>query len=328
MSIRLGNAPCSWGTIEGFDAAPITYGTMLDELVEAGYVGTELGDYGYMPTDPEQLRDELLSRELVMLGAYEGVQLRDPGAPDAAWPRLERIARLLAAVADLDARPPLLVLADKNGSDPVRTLHAGRVTPAMRLGPAERAVFARGVERIARRLADETGIGMVFHHHCAAFVETPEEIDDLLERTDPSLVSLVFDTGHFSYGSGPPAPASGGTAAATASNAQGADPNKNDVALEGLRRLWPRVRYVHFKDCDEVVAARARRNGWGYADAVRNGIFCELGKGVVDFAGIVAFLRDQGYDDWITVEQDVLPGMGTPLASARRNRDYLAELGL
>ena len=328
MSIRLGNAPCSWGTIEGFETAPVAYGTMLNELIQAGYVGTELGDYGFMPTDPAALRDELVRRNLVMLGAYEGVQLRDPGAPEAAWPRIEHIARLLASVADLDARKPFLVLADKNGSDPVRTLNAGRVTPAMHLSAAERAVFARGVETIARRLADETGIAMVFHHHCAAFIETPEEIDDLLERTDPDLVSLVFDTGHFSYGSGAPTQQDGTRGDAAPASAADPSTTKDDVALAGLRRLWARVSYVHFKDRDPTVAARARQQGWGYADAVRNGIFCELDRGSVDFPGIVAFLREQGYDDWITVEQDVLPGMGTPLASARRNRDYLATLGL
>lgn len=316
MSIALGNAPCSWGTIEGFDAAPIAYPRMLDELVQAGYVGTELGDYGFMPTDPVRLREELQSRDLVMLGAYEGVPLRDPEAPEAAWPRIKRIAELLAAVADLGERPPYLVLADKNGTDPIRTANAGRVTPSMGLSEPERRVFARGVQSLAARLNAETGIPMVFHHHCAAFIETPGEIDDLLERTDPELVSLVFDTGHYTYGCGMP-----GTASATT-------PGKDGLAAEGLRRLWPRVRYVHFKDCDPRVAERARRLGWGYAEAVRNGIFCELGEGSVDFPDILGFLRARGYDDWITVEQDVLPGMGSPLESARRNRAYLRRLGL
>jgi inosose dehydratase len=76
------------------------------------------------------------------------------------------------------------------------------------------------------------------------------------------------------------------------------------------------------------VAARARAEGWGYPEAVGAGVFCELGQGSVDLAGVVTFLRAQGYADWVTVEQDVLPGMGTPEASARRNRDVLRGLGL
>jgi inosose dehydratase len=31
---------------------------------------------------------------------------------------------------------------------------------------------------------------------------------------------------------------------------------------------------------------------------------------------------------WIVVEQDVLPGMGTPKESAQRNREYLKSIGL
>jgi inosose dehydratase len=60
---------------------------------------------------------------------------------------------------------------------------------------------------------------------------------------------------------------------------------------------------------------------------VRNGIFCELGKGQVDFCGIKRELEAQGYGGWIVVEQDVLPGMGSPFESARRNREYLASIG-
>jgi inosose dehydratase len=57
-------------------------------------------------------------------------------------------------------------------------------------------------------------------------------------------------------------------------------------------------------------------------------VFCELGRGSVDFPGVLAALEEIGYDGWIVVEQDVLPGMGTPRESARRNRDYLRTIGI
>ena len=69
-TFRVGNAPCSWGTLE-FDETQgnqIEFSRMLDELVETGYTGTELGDWGYMPTDASALRNELEKRHLVMLG--------------------------------------------------------------------------------------------------------------------------------------------------------------------------------------------------------------------------------------------------------------------
>lgn len=305
--IRVGNAPCSWGTIEG-QGKGIGFDRMLDELVETGYGGTELGDYGFMPTDPARLSDELAARELTMLGGFQGVNLRAPDALRESRERIVAVAKLLSGVRD-EARPPYFVLADDNGRDPARARHAGRVSDDLRLSGEEWRTFTRNAEEVARLVRGESGLPTVFHPHCAGFVETPEETARFLDDTDPELLSMVFDTGHYVYGTGEP------------------DPD-GQAALRGLQRFWQRVPYVHYKDCSDTLARRARDEGWDYTTAVRHGVFCELGDGSVDFDAVTAFLRDEGYDDWITVEQDVLPGMGTPKESARRNRAFLRELGL
>ena len=95
-----------------------------------------------------------------------------------------------------------------------------------------------------------------------------------------------------------------------------------------LDRWGPRVWHVHFKDCDPAVKARAAAESWGYLDAVRHGVFCELGRGAVDFPAVLARLQAGAYHGWIVVEQDVLPSMGSPAASAARNRQYLRRLGV
>ncbi len=76
------------------------------------------------------------------------------------------------------------------------------------------------------------------------------------------------------------------------------------------------------------MAARARAEAWDYQTALRHGLFCELGKGSVDFAALLRDLKGSAYDGWIVVEQDVLPAMGAPLDSARRNRLYLNRIGI
>ena len=309
--IRLANAPCSWGTIEfGTDSsARIEYGQMLDELTETGYVGTELGDWGFMPTDPEALRAELQGRGLAMVGSFVQGAFRDPSTWADTEARAVRTAKLLRAVAEdgQDGRLPYVILADANGSDPVRARMAGRVTPDLGLGADEWRTYAAGVERVARAAFEATGLRTAFHAHCAGYVETPDETARLLDLTDPGLVGLVLDTGHHTYGSG--------------SNEPGA-------ALDGLRRFGERVWHVHFKDCHPAVADRARAEGWDYDRAIGAGIFCELGRGCIDFPGVADWLREQRYDGWIVVEQDVLPGMGSPRESARRSREYLRALGL
>ena len=300
--LRVGNAPCSWGTLE-FDQAKgeqIGFGQMLDELAETGYTGTELGDWGYMPIEPGLLRAALTKRGLVMLGAFVPVALRNPAAHEPGIAAAVRTARLLAAVA---ADPkPYLVLADDNGSVPERTVNAGRVTPDLGLSSAEWKTFAGGANRVAGAVLAETGLRTVFHHHCAGYVETPEEIARFLELTDPKAIGLVFDTGHYAYGAG------------------------NCDVVAALDRFKERVWYVHFKDCQPEVAARARAERWDYFQALRNGVFCELGKGCVDFPAVLRWLKNAGYKGYTLVEQDILPGMGTPKESARRNREYLRSI--
>jgi inosose dehydratase len=210
-----------------------------------------------------------------------------------------RTARLLAAVA---GEKPFIVLADDNGRDPIRTKNAGRIQPEQGLSEEKWRIFASGAERVARAVQEQTGLRTVFHHHCGGFVETPEEVDRLLELTDADLLGLCFDTGHYAFGGGDP--------------------------VRGLRRHADRIWHVHFKDHDPQVHARSRENGWDYFQSVRHGVFCELGEGDVDFPAIAGELKKMDYKGWIVVEQDVLPGMGSPKESAQRNRDYLKKIGL
>ena len=302
--LMVGNAPCSWGTLEFEDAKgeQIPFFRMLDELVEAGYTGTELGDWGYMPTAPAELRRELTARGLVMLGAFVPVALKDKSAHPAGIANAVKTARLLAAVASEPA--PYLVLADNNGSVPERTRLAGRVPREAGLSPAEWRVFAAGADELAHVVYQETGLRTVFHHHCAGYVETPDEIATLLSLTRPDRLGLVFDTGHYCYG------------------AAGRD---CDVAA-ALARYGDRVWYIHCKDCEPAVAARARQQHWNYFTALRHGVFCELGKGCVDFPALLRALAARNYQGYVLVEQDVLPGMGAPKESARRNRAYLRRV--
>lgn len=298
-SIRIANAPCSWGVLEfDLEGKAAGYAQVLDEMAASGYQGTELGDWGFMPTDSSILRRELDRRSLTLLGAFVPVALANPEALTEGIATSLRVARLLAAAGD----SPFLVLADDNGKVEERTRNAGRVRPDQGLTSEQWKTFARGANQVAQAVHGETGLRTVFHHHCAGYVETPEEVERLLELTDPDVIGLCFDTGHYAYGGG--------------------------NAREGLKAYWDRIWHVHFKDCHPRVADEARAQEWDYFAAVQHGVFCELGKGSVDFPAIVQELNERNYEGWIVVEQDVLPGMGTPLDSAQRNRAYLKSLGL
>lgn len=298
--MRIANAPCSWGVLEfGLDGKTDHYSKVLDEMTETGYLGTELGDWGFMPTDPEELMNQLKDRGLSLVGAFVPVNFIDEKCHHEGAINAVKIANLLK---DSDPENARIVLSDDNGKHKSRTSNAGRIRPEHSLSNSEMDRFSRGVEFVAKQILERTGLKSVFHHHCAGYIETPDEIESLMKHTDHELVSLCFDTGHYEFGGG--------------------------NALQGLKRFSNRIRHVHFKDFDRKIFTDILEQDLDYFEAVRNGVFCELGKGSIPFQSIYNELESQNYDGWIVVEQDVLPGMGSPKESALRNRKYLKSIGI
>ena len=300
--IKIANAPCSWGALE-FDleekAEEIGFEQVLDEIKETGYLGTELGDWGYMPTEPMQLKEEIEKRDLELLGAFVPVALADANKHEAGIKSALQVAELMYKAGYKNA---FIVLADDNGSVPERTRNAGRISAEMGLSEAQWKICASGTEKVAKAVKDAYGLRTVFHHHCAGYVETPEEINKLMALTDHKLLGLCLDTGHYAFGGGDP--------------------------IEALQKHSDRIWHVHFKDFDPEAAKLSQAANKDYFDAIKKGVFCELGKGSVNFKRVVNLLKELEYSDWIVVEQDILPGMGNPKICAQANRDFINTLGL
>jgi inosose dehydratase len=298
--IQIANAPCSWGALEfELEGKSLGYKQVLQEMVESGYAGTELGDWGFMPTIPSDLNRVLKEKELELLGAFVPVALSRSEAHEAG---IELALKTAGLMHEAGYSSAFIVLADENGSVEERSKNAGRVTSAMGLSEEQWHTFAEGAEKVAKAVKDKYGMRTVFHHHCAGYVETPQEVAKLMELTDPELLGLCLDMGHYAFGGGDP--------------------------VEALDKYYQRIWHVHFKDFDPKVGQGARDHDYDYFKSVEKGVFCELGKGNVDFQTIVNMLLEKGYDGWIVVEQDVLPGMGSPKKCAENNRKYIQSLGL
>ncbi len=262
--IRVANAPVSYGAFElSVGVLPNVPGPeqVLDAIAAAGYAGTELGPLGYLG-DVKTLRGRLDSRRLELVAAF--VELR------FGEDELDVLDTTLDLVASFGARP---VLCDKGPRD----------------GDVDLGAVARAVERSRGR-----GLDPVFHHHMGTRVQTPAEIERLLDGTD---VALLVDSGHLT--------------------AAGGDP------VQALRDWRDRVQHVHLKDV-RLDVMRSARN---WPEAWRTGAFCELGTGDADLDGFLAEL--DGYAGWLVVEQDWVPGPDddpAPQFEAQlRNRRWLAE---
>jgi inosose dehydratase len=178
---------------------------------------------------------------------------------------------------------------------------AGRAGASDGFRDAQWDSAAKLIARIAKA-AREIGVRSVFHHHAGTYVETPAEVARLLELTDSSLLGICLDTGHYFYGGGDP--------------------------VEFTRKWATRIWHLHLKDIRANVLEEARREKVGFLDAIRRGVFCELGGGDVDLAGVIRELDRAGFDGWAVFEQDVdptVPGVD-PAASAKRSRDYLRRV--
>jgi inosose dehydratase len=286
-------APVSWG-VEDYQGPSWEqpFSKILDEMSECGYTGTELGPYGYLPTEAETLQSALRARSLAMLSSFVPVSLADPARIAETTRAIRDVGKLLSALG-----APCIVLADAQSTE--RENVAGRVAAG---APALTSEQWRNVARIAgeaERIAGEFGLDLVFHPHVATFVETPLETERFFDAVSASSIGLCLDTGHCYYGGGDP------------------------VAI--AKQYREILRYVHIKDIDPAVLADSNRKKLNFDQAITAGVFSQIGEGRIDFLSFFQTLLQNGYRGWCVVEQDIKYGVSTvsPKQSMSASLQYL-----
>jgi inosose dehydratase len=291
---RFASAPDSWGVLDypgpSWDQS---CEKMLDEMRDAGYSGTELGPYGFFPTEPASLRPQLEKRKLSLLGSFVPVRMADLNAGAEVLERIRKVGKLLSAL-----RAPFLVLADDQSE--ARNAFSGRANdPACPKLTASQWKHVGKIVEHAEKVAQEFGLDLVFHPHVATYVETPEECERFFDATSHTGIGLCLDTGHCFYGHG-------------------------DSVAEATK-FKDKLRFIHIKDCDARVVEESRRNKRTFEQAIEHKIFTIIGKGDIDFPAFFATLVRIGYSGWMVVEQDVKFGDPTivPAQSVAASLKYL-----
>jgi inosose dehydratase len=275
---------------------------MLDEMVEAGYTGSELGPYGFFPTDPKILQPQLEKRKLKLLASFVPVKMTDPAASLAVMERIRKVGNLLATL-----KAPFLVIADDQS--PERNAFSGRAydKDCPRLS-AQQWKHIGTIVADAEKVANEFGLDLVFHPHVATYVETPEECERFYDATSHTNVGLCLDTGHCVYGYGD--------------------------SVKEAEKYKSKLRFVHIKDCNTAVLEEARRNEWTFEEAIEHKVFTVIGQGNIDFPAFFRTLVKNGYSGWSVVEQDVkfgatpIPPAQSVAASLRYLRGVVKDLGV
>ncbi|MDT9683934.1 sugar phosphate isomerase/epimerase [Streptomyces sp. TRM76323] len=292
--IRIGSAPDSWGVWFPDDPRQVPWERFLDEVAGAGYEWIELGPYGYLPTDPARLSDETARRGLkVSAGTVFTSLHRGPAVWDATWERVSRVAELTRAMG---ARH-LVVIPSFWRDD-----RTAEVVEPPELTAGQWADLARGTERLGREVRERYGLGIVVHPHADTHLDTEEHVERFLDATDPDLVSLCLDTGHYAYCGG------------------------DSVKL--IETYGERVGYLHLKQVDPAVLAEVVENGVPFGQAVRRGVMCEPPSGVPALEPVLAAAQRLGVDLFAIVEQDMYPcPPDRPLPIAVRTRRFLRSCG-
>ncbi len=295
MTIRIGNAPCSWGVEFADDPRNPTWQQVLQDCADAGYKGIELGPVGFMPEDPAVLGPALAKHDLELIGGVVFRAFHDATLWDDVLDATHRTCRALTAHGAQH-----LVLIDSISERRAPT--AGRAAEAEQMDRAEWTAFRDRIATAARIGAEEYGLTVGIHAHAAGFMDFEPELERLLDEVDENILKICFDTGHHSYA--------------------GFDP----VAF--MKKYISRISYMHFKDIDPAVKADVIAKRTGFYDACGQGIFCNLGQGDVDFAAVRQVLLDHGFTGWCTVEQDCDPTLDvSPIDDAKANRSYLESIG-
>jgi inosose dehydratase len=289
QGLRIGTAPDSWGVWFPDHPRQIPWQRFLDEVQAAGYHWIELGPYGYLPTDPHQLEDELGRRDLELSGGtvFTGFH-KGPEQWQRAWDQASSVAGLAHALG----AEHIIVIPDLWRSDAT-----GETLEARTLTGEQWAKLAAGHDRLGQALLEEFGVRQQFHSHADSHVGTYREVEKLLELTDPRYLNLCLDTGHFAY--------------------YGGDSVK-------LIKAYPtRIGYLHLKQVDPDLLFEVLKNDIAFADAASE-VMIEPPVGVPDFAPIIEAAAAIDPQTFAIVEQD-MPGVDIdlPLGIATRTRQHI-----
>jgi inosose dehydratase len=287
----LATGPVSWGVDFADRPENPPWESVLDEIEGSGLRALELGPVGYLPEEPVVLRAALSRHSLTAVGSFVFESLHDPGARGHV---LQVARRACRAIAGADGG--LLVIIDRPGR--VRAATAGRSSAAPRLSRSRWLTFVSVIDAIAE-LAKEHSLTPAFHPHAGSYVEFADEIDRLLADSE---VALCLDTGHVTYAGIP--------------------------AHDAIEACGARLAHLHLKDIDPRVLDRVRREPLGFWDAIAARVFCPVGQGAVDLMLVRGALERINYCGFATIEQDRVPGSGTPLDDLRQSLDVLAAAGI
>jgi inosose dehydratase len=287
-TIKLGIAPIAWTNDDMPELGQEnTFEQCISEMALAGFVGSEVGNK--YPRDTAVLKKALKLRDLEIASAWFSAYL-------TTKPLQETVEAFIQHRDFLFEMGAKVIVVSEQG----HSIQGLMETPLFEQKPVftneEWSRLANGLNYLGN-LANERDMKVVYHHHMGTGVQTTEEINTLMEITDPALVSLLFDTGHLVFS------------------------GENPMLI--LEKHISRIQHVHLKDIRRDVVDRVKDEKLSFLQAVKAGAFTVPGDGEINFVPVFRFLAEQGYKGWFVVEAEQDPSIANPFENAVKARQYI-----
>lgn len=289
--VKLGIAPIAWTNDDMPDLGKEnTFEQCVSEMALAGFTGSEVGNK--YPKDPEVLKKALELRGVEICNQwFSSFLITKP------FEEVEKEFR--AQLAFLKAMGAKIIGASEQSYSVQGQLDTPIFGHKYEMNDQEWDTFCTGMNKLGKIAKEEYGIALTFHHHMGTVVQSLAEVDRMMENTDPEYVSLLFDTGHFTY--------------------CGEDP------LEVVKKYVHRIKHVHLKDIRPEVVEQVKKENMSFLAGVRAGAFTIPGDGCINYDPIFKVLEEAGYEGYMVVEAEQDPAKANPLEYAIRARKFIAE---
>lgn len=289
--VKLGIAPIAWTNDDMPDLGKEnTFEQCVSEMALAGFTGSEVGNK--YPKDPE-----VLKKALELCGVEICNQWFSSFLITKPFEEVEKEFR--AQLTFLKAMGAKVIGASEQSYSVQGQLDTPIFGHKYVMNDQEWDTFCTGMNKLGKIAKEEYGIALTFHHHMGTVVQSLAEVDRMMENTDPEYVSLLFDTGHFTY--------------------CGEDP------LEVVKKYVHRIKHVHLKDIRPEVVEQVKKENMSFLAGVRAGAFTIPGDGCINYDPIFKVLEDAGYEGYMVVEAEQDPAKANPLEYAIRARKFIAE---
>lgn len=289
--VKLGIAPIAWTNDDMPDlGSENTFEQCVSEMALAGFTGCEVGNK--YPKDPEVLGKALELRNMEICNQWFSSFL-------ISRPFDEVEAEFRNQLEFLRAMGAKVIGASEQSYSVQGQMDTPVFGHKYVMNDEEWNLLCDGLNKLGKIAKEEYGISLTFHHHMGTVVQDADEVERLMNGTDPEYLSLLYDTGHFAY--------------------CGADP------LEMVRKYKDRIKHVHLKDIRKEVVEQVKREELSFLAGVRMGAFTVPGDGCIDFEPIFKVLEDNGYEGYMLVEAEQDPAKANPLEYAIKARKYIAE---